>query len=55
MAVKLGLLDREQSWWWTEEWQKGEREAEKEIKTKKLSPAFDTAQEAIKSLKNEMR
>lgn len=31
IAVRLKLIDPEQTWWWKEEWQKGEREAEKEI------------------------
>ena len=30
IACKVGLIDKEQAWWWVEEWQKGEREAEKE-------------------------
>ena len=30
IAAKVGLIDTEQMWWWKEDWQKGEREAEKE-------------------------
>ena len=26
VACKVGLIDKEQAWWWVEEWQKGERE-----------------------------
>ncbi len=28
VAAKVGLIDAEQKYWWREEWQKGEREAE---------------------------
>lgn len=31
LAVKVNLIDPEQAWWWKEEWQKGEREAEMSI------------------------
>jgi len=47
VACKVGLIDPDQSWWWTEEWQKGEREAEQA----ELIGPFDNAEEAIKSLK----
>ena len=29
VATKVGLIDTDQAWWWTEEWQEGERKAEK--------------------------
>jgi len=29
VAVKVGIIDRDQAWWWTEEREKGEREAKK--------------------------
>jgi AbrB family looped-hinge helix DNA binding protein len=44
VAVKAGLIDPEQTWWWTEEWQKGEREAEKEIREGKLLGPFSTVE-----------
>jgi len=47
VACKVGLIDPDQSWWWTEEWQKGEREAEQA----ELIGPFDNAEETIKSLK----
>ena len=31
IACKVGIIDPDQAWWWTEEWQKGEREAIKEV------------------------
>lgn len=33
LAVKAGLIARDQRWWWTEDWQKGEREAERDLRT----------------------
>jgi len=40
LAVKAGLIDPDQAWWWKEQWQKGEREAEKEIAQKEVSGHF---------------
>ena len=31
IAAKTGLIAKDQMWWWTEEWQKGERAAERDI------------------------
>ena len=31
IAAKAGLIAEDQKWWWTEEWQAGEREAEADI------------------------
>jgi AbrB family looped-hinge helix DNA binding protein len=45
IAVKVGLIDKDQTWWWTEEWQKGEREAEKEIREGKLLGPFGTVEQ----------
>jgi AbrB family looped-hinge helix DNA binding protein len=45
VAVKVGLIDRDQAWWWTEEWQKGERAAEKEIGEGKLAGPFSTLEQ----------
>jgi len=42
VAVKVGIIDHDQAWWWTEEWQKGEREAQKEITEGKLMGPFST-------------
>lgn len=47
VATKVGLIDPSQAWWWTEEWQEGEREAEKS----ELVGPFDSAEELIKSLR----
>jgi AbrB family looped-hinge helix DNA binding protein len=45
VAVKVGLIDSDQTWWWTEEWQKGEREAEKEVREGKLLDSFSTVEQ----------
>ena len=36
VACKVGLIDPDQAWWWTEDWQKKEREAEKDAKEGKV-------------------
>jgi len=53
VATKVGLIDPEQAWWWTEEWQKGEREAEKEIREGEISSPFKDAAELISHLSKE--
>jgi len=45
VAVKVGLIDQDQTWWWTEEWQKGEREAQKEINEGKLMGPFGSVEQ----------
>ena len=45
VAVKVGIIDHDQVWWWTEEWQKGEREAQKEINGGKLMGSFSTVEQ----------
>jgi len=42
VAVKVGLIDPDQAWWWIEEWQKGERETQKEINEDKLMGPFSS-------------
>jgi AbrB family looped-hinge helix DNA binding protein len=45
------LVDSSQAYFWTEEWQQGEREADEDIKAGRVK-TFDTADEAIKYLKS---
>ena len=45
VAIKVGLIDEDQAWWWTDEWQKGERAAEKEIEGGKLRGPFSTVEQ----------
>ncbi|GAI76330.1 unnamed protein product [marine sediment metagenome] len=49
VACKVGLIDPDQAWWWTEEWQKKEREAEKDVKEGKVKK-FANVEDLIKSL-----
>ncbi|GAH27658.1 unnamed protein product, partial [marine sediment metagenome] len=37
--------DPDQAWWWTEEWQKKEREAEKDIREGRLHGPFESVKE----------
>jgi len=50
VASKVGLIDPDQAWWWIEEWQKGEREAEKDIKEGKLYGPFESVKEFKENL-----
>lgn len=49
VASKVGLIDPDQAWWWVEEWQKGEREAEKDIKEGEVK-RFTNVEDLIKDL-----
>lgn len=51
VAAKTGLIDSEQAWWWLESWQKGEREAEKALKAKKVKE-FDNVEDLIRDLRS---
>ena len=44
------LIDPSQGWYWTEEWQKNEAGADREIKAGRCSPEFQTAEEGLKWL-----
>jgi AbrB family looped-hinge helix DNA binding protein len=50
LAAKVGLIDPDQAWWWREEWQKGEREAEKEIAQNETSGPFRSVHGLIEHL-----
>lgn len=49
-ASKAGLIAEDQRWWWTEEWQEGEREAEADIKAGRTSGPFETSEELLAHL-----
>jgi len=51
VAAKAGLIDPDQRWWWTEEWQAGEREAERNIAEGRVEN-FDSAEAFINSLRS---
>ncbi len=36
VGAKAGLIDPDQTYWWTEEWQKGERAAERDVRAGRL-------------------
>ncbi len=44
VAVKTGLIDPEQKYWWLESWQRGEREAERDEREGRSSSTFETAE-----------
>ena len=50
VATKASLIDPDQQYWWTEEWQKGEREAERAIREGRSSGPFDNAEDLIDHL-----
>jgi len=50
VASKVGLIDPDQAWWWVEEWQKGEREAEKDIREGRLHGPFESVKEFKESI-----
>ena len=45
------VIDRSQSWFWTKEWQKKEKEVEEEIKQSKINKAKDV-EDLIKKLES---
>ena len=47
VAVKTGLIDPEQKYWWLESWQKGEREAERDERKGRFSSTFETAESLL--------
>lgn len=52
VAAKVGLIDPDQRWWWTEAWQKGEREAENDLRKGGVSKPFHSAENLIGHLRN---
>ena len=50
VAVKAGLIAADQQWWWLEEWQEGERQAEQDERDGNMSGPFETADELIAHL-----
>lgn len=47
--LALEERDPDQAWFWTEEWQKGEREAEEDIREGRVK-GFDTMEELLADL-----
>ena len=49
-VVPKVVVDKDHAWFWTKEWQEGEREAGKELKGGKMSGPFNTINELRKHL-----
>ncbi len=49
-ASKSGLIDSDQKYFWTEEWQTGMRESERDIKVGRVSQSYKSADELINYL-----
>lgn len=50
VAIKAGFIDKDQEWFWTPEWQAGEKEADEDERLGRTVGPFDTADEAIRYL-----
>lgn len=50
LAAEAGLITTEQRWWWTEQWQRGERQAERELRAGRTK-AFGSAEDLIRDLR----
>jgi AbrB family looped-hinge helix DNA binding protein len=51
VLVPKKLIPKDQAWFWTEEWQKGEKEADEDIKAGRLIGPFESVKEFKKALK----
>jgi len=51
VLIPKKLVPKDQEWFWTEEWQKKEREADEAIKKGEIIGPFKKASEAVKALK----
>ena len=55
IAAKVGLIEPDQRYWWTEEWQKGERAAEADRRTGRVVGTFDSVEGMKGALKRQIR
>ena len=46
------LIDADQLWFWTREWQEGEKAADEDIKNGNTIGPFDNVKDALNALKN---
>lgn len=46
------LVSKDQFWFWTDNWQKKEKEAEKDIRGKRITGPFSSGKALVKSLKS---
>lgn len=49
VAAKAGVIDPEQTYWWTEAWQQGERAAEADLRAGRIK-TFATREEFLREL-----
>ena len=50
VAACEGLIPADQGWWWTEQWQQGERQADRELKAGRTK-AFTNVEDLIRDLR----
>ena len=55
IAAKAGLIEPDQRYWWTEEWQKGERAAEADRRAGRVVGTFDSVEGMKGALKRRIR
>lgn len=55
VAVKAGLIEPDQQYWWTEAWQKGERAAEADRRAGRVLGTFDSVEAMKGALKRRPR
>jgi len=55
VAAKAGLIEPAQQYWWTEEWQKGERAAEADHRAGRVLGTFDSVEAMKGALKQRIR
>jgi AbrB family looped-hinge helix DNA binding protein len=53
VLIPQETIPRDQAWFWKEDWQKKEREADEDITNGELEGPFNSADEAIQALKEE--
>ena len=49
--VPQKLIPKDQAWFWTREWQEGEREAEEDIEQGRVSGPFDSVDQLMRYLR----
>lgn len=49
------LIDADQEWFWTKEWQEAEKEAEEDIKKGRVSKVFSSSEEGISYLRKKRK
>ena len=52
LMVPKRLIDADQAWFWTREWQDGEREADEDIREGRVSGPFKTPDDLMKHLES---